>query len=468
MAQTYVDTDGTLVIPQANAKWATAPSNAGIATRGVVVLVGEAEMGPDYSQEADGLAEATFGPGQFSAVQQKYGSGPIVDAFRNVANPSRDPAVRGAPTQVICIKTNTGIKALGSLTGGYGVVQAKKAGANGNLISTEVVSKTAEATASITRGFVFFAGVAEAINVAANGLVAVTCEVTVAAPVLTIALSGGVWAVNPTVGDTMTIANTSSITGAANANSGWYVITSVTAGGLVAKKLVDLDGLTYTAPVAVAPGANAVAGTLDTYTQVVFTNSATSQAGMGDSLTFARTAGAVSHFYTTAAVAVTASIFAVSTTEGSVNIKVNRKNDSLSETLSAGGNIALSVGYVGATASTVAVTATTIVLTGATTITLTKANFVTIGDVAAYINSQTGWYASTAAAFQSKSPSVLDLGTFKAAQNGITSTAPARIKMDASAVKTAVGTSNGIEFATEPTAGLPAVQAVFFLAGGAS
>jgi len=284
--------------------------------------------------------------------------------------------------------------------------------------------------------------------------------------VLTIALSGGVWSSTPTVGDTMTIADTSAITGAANANSGWYVITSVTAGGLVAKKLINLDGLAYTAPVAVAAGAAAVAGTLDTYTQVVFTNSVTSQPGMGDSLTFYRAAGAVSHFYTPAAVAVTASIFAVSTTEGSVSIKVNRKNDSLSETLNAGGNIALSVGYVGATASTVAVTATTIVLTGATTITLTKANFVTIGDVAAYINSQTGWYASTAAAFQSKSPSVLDLGTFKAAQNGITSTAPARIKMDASAVKTAVGTSNGIEFATEPTAGLPAVQAVFFLAGG--
>lgn len=508
MAQTYVDTDGTLVIPQANAKWVTAPSNSGIATRGVVVLVGESDIGPDFSLEADGLAGATFGPGQFSAVQQKYGTGPLVDAFRNVANPSRDPAVRGAPTQVICIKTNVGTKSQGSLTGGYGVLNAKSAGANGNLISVQVISKTAEVTASITKSFVFFAGAAEVIDVAANGgtkvaldstgatpaafvaanaapvlaqgitltggvlvkpangLVAVTAEVTVASPILTIALSGGTWSTTPTVGDTMTIADTSSITGAANANSGWYVITSVTAGGLVAKKLVNLDGLTFTAVQPVAPGAAAVAGTLDTYTQVVFTNSVTSQAGMGDSLTFARTAGAISHFYTPAAVAVTASIFAVSTIEGSVSILVNRKNDSLSEPLNAGGNIALSVGYVGATASTVTVNATSIILTGATTITLTKASFVTIGDVAAYINSQTGWYATTPAAFQSKSPSTLDYGVFKAAQNGITSTGPARIKVDAYAVKTAIGTSNGVEFATSPTAGLPAVQAVFFLSGG--
>jgi hypothetical protein len=506
MAQTFVDDSGTLVIPQANAKWATAPSNSGIATRGVVVLVGEADIGPDFSQEADGLAGATFGPGQFSAVQAKYGSGPIVDAFRNVANPSRDPQVRGAPTQVITIKTNVGTKAQGALTGGYAVARAKAAGANGNLISVEVQGKTAERAATISKAFIRSTGT-EAIGVAANGgtpatlvvtdltptafvatnlaalglvgvtvaggvnskpangLVAVTAEVTVAGAVVTIAISGGTWSNQPAAGWTLLIGGASPIMGGTGQNSGYYVVTSATPSTIVAKKIVDIDGATYTAPVAVAPGAAADATTCDAYTPVTFTNAVGVVEGLGGSLSIYRpVASTGSHFFDTSAAPLAASVFTTSTTERVVSVLVNRKNDNLSETLNAGGNVALSVGKTGSTGATVTVDATTITLSGG--IVLTKASFQTIGDVAAYINAQTGWYASTPAAFQSKSPSVLDRGVFKADQNGIASTGPARIKLDAYAVVTAIGTSNGIEFASNPTTGLPAVQAASFLAGG--
>lgn len=512
MAQTFQDVDGQLVIPQANAKWATAPSNSGIATRGVVVLVGEADIGPDYSEEADGFPGATFGPGQFSSVQAKYGSGPIVDAFRNVANPSRDPAVRGAPTQVICIKTNAGTKAQGSLTGGYAVARAKAAGANGNLISVEVQGKTAERPATISKAFVRSTGT-EAVVVAANGaapatlvvtdltptafvatnlaalagvnvtvaggvnskpangLVAVTAEVTAVGAVVTIALSGGLWSTQPAAGYTLIIGNTSSITGGLNQNSGYYVVTSATPSTIVAKKIVDTDGVTYTAPIAIAPGAAADALLCDAYTPVTFTNATGVVEGSGGSLTFYRPGASTgNHFFEVTAAPLAASVFTTSVTERVVSILVNRKNDSLSETLNVGGNVVLSIGFTGAGAGpNVTVDATNITLDDnvTTPIVLPKASFKTIGDVVAVINSKPGWYASTQAAFQSKAPSVLDRGVFGCAQNGIASTGPARIKMDASAVVTAIGTSNGIEFASNPTTGLPAVQAVFFLAGGA-
>jgi len=506
MALQFVSDSGTLTIPQANAQWITAPSNAGIATRGVVVLVGEADLGASYVDEADGFPAATFGPGQYSAVAAKYGSGALVDAYRNVVNPSRDPSVRGAPAQIICIKTNQGAKALGAFSAGYAVARAKSAGLPGNLLSVQVVSAAAEVTASITESFVYFVAV-ETVKVAANGGTAVTldsssvtpaafvaanvaalavqnvaltggvnappanglvaCTVGVGAVgnVITITLTGGIWATQPAAGATLVIANASSITGAGNANSGQYVVTSATPATIVATKLVDAGGVGLTPPVAVAPGAAANAGMADAYSQVVFTNAAATVQGEGDSLTWYRdpvTAGL--HYYSATAVAVTTGFFATSATEATVSILVNRSSTNLSETLTTTGNVVLSVGHVGVVSTLVTVNATSIILAGG--VTLTKSAFATLGDVVAYINAQPNWYASVPAAFKSLSPSVLDYVAVNANQNGVTSTGPARIKKDAYDVVTAIGTSAGIELVTNPTVGYPVVQAVFFLAGG--
>lgn len=505
MALQFIDTDGTLVIPQATAKWVTAPSNAGIATRGVVVLVGEAETGPSYAEEPDNLSAATFGPGQFASAQQKYGSGNLVDAFRVVANPSRDPAVRGAPTQIICVKTNTGTKAQASLTGGYGVLRAKNAGSLGNLISIQVTSAFAEVPAALSFGFLHNVG-AEAINVAANGgtavalvltditpaafvatnaaallaqnvtlsggvlyqpangLVAVTAAVAAAGNVITLTLTGGIWASQPVVGQVLVIANTSSITGAGNANSGQYIVTSSTPAGFVATKYIDANGSTLTPPVVVAPGAAANAGMVDAYTAVTFTNTAANVAGLGKSLTFFRSgASAVSHFMSGITV-VAASQFAASSVEASNNILVNRSSDGLAETLKVGGTVAIAVGHVGTTSAPVTVNATTVSLNGTL---ITKAGFTTLGDLVAYINAQPNWYASVAAAYKSLPPSVLDFGVFDANQNGVTTTGPARIKKDAYDTSKAIATSRGVEFVVAPTTGIPAVQAVTFLSAGA-
>lgn len=505
MAIEFVDTDGTLVIPQANAQWDTAPSNAGIATRGVIVLMGEAETGPSFSQEPDNLSAAIFGPGQFAQAQLKYSSGPLVDAFRVAANPSRDAAVRGAPTQIICVKTNTGVQAQAALSGGYGVLRAVNAGSLGNLISVQVTSAVAEVPPAITLSYIFNVG-SETIKVAANGgtsvtltvsdvnptnfvatnvaalaaqnitlsggvvyqpangLVGVTAAVAAVSDVITITLTGGTWATQPLVGQVMLIQNSSSITGAANANSGQYVITSATPAGLVATKYMDISGSTLTAPVNVAPGATANAGMANVYSQVVFTNAAAAVAGLGKSLSFFRDpASAVSHFVQNLVV-VAASIYSVSSVEAANNILVSRQSDNLSETFKVGGNVCIAIGHVGTATAPVTVNETYINLNG---ILLTKTAFKTLSDVTAYINAQTNWYASVTPAFRSLPPSVLDFGVFDANQNGITTTGPARIKKDAYDTTKAIGTSRGVQFVVNPTSGIPAVQAVTFLSGGA-
>jgi hypothetical protein len=141
MALSYVDTDGTLVIPQANAKWTTAPSNSGLATSGVIVLVGEAAQGPAYSEESD-ITQNYFGPNQLAAVQAKYGSGRLVDAFNIASNPSKDPGVRGSPSSIFMVKTNAGTKASSAMLSTYATLRAKLAGFPGNLIFYVVTSPT--------------------------------------------------------------------------------------------------------------------------------------------------------------------------------------------------------------------------------------------------------------------------------------------------------------------------------------
>jgi len=503
----YVDQDGTLVIPGGYAKWSVSPSNNGLATRGVVCLVGEAAMGNSYSEEESGLGGASFGPGQFKSVALQYGSGPLVDAFRVACNPSRDPAIRGAPTRIICVKTNTGTKATGTFTGAYAVARAKSAGAWGNLISCQVTAAVAEVVPSITSGFIYLDDT-ESISLAANGGTAVVLDVTGITPaafvtdnaaalaaedialtggvksqpalglvmvtagvvavgnVITISLTGGTWSSQPATGAILEIADTSPITGGSNQNSGQYIVTSSSTTGLVATKIIDLDGATLTPPVTIAPGATADVGLLDAYSQLVFTNAAADVPGLGRTLTLYRDGTSASAHLFQSATPVTASQFITSTTEAARNILVNRSVDSLSESFRVGGNIVMSIGRVGVSAIPVVVGAVDINFNSSEFV-IVKTDLATLGDLAARINAQPNWYATVPAAFRSLPLSVLDQGTFDARQNGVVSTGPARVKKDAYDVAAKLATSRGIELVTAPTAGMPAVQATFFLAGGA-
>jgi hypothetical protein len=162
MAQKFSNSDGTLVIPTATAAFQVARQNSGLGTSGVVAIVGEADMGLAYDEEADIEDGATFGPDQVTAVVAKYGSGPLVDAFKAAAQPANDPNITGAPNRIILAKVNVGTPAslplLTMTSGAYGTLYTKAAGRNGNqlfssaptatqvLANTEVVPTTGSFT----------------------------------------------------------------------------------------------------------------------------------------------------------------------------------------------------------------------------------------------------------------------------------------------------------------------------------
>lgn len=306
MAQSFVTDSGTLVIPQAAASIKVQQGSSGLSTTGVLMLVGEADAGPDYSLE-DELGDNAFGADQLGDVLAKYKSGPLVDAFRVFSVPANDPDITGSPSRFVLVKTNPSTRASGPLdaigggfqSGGYGSLYDKSHGRLGNLIYYTVEQKTAEVKPT-TSSFTYIPPVGGAnINLRVNGAAAVAYTVAanqtptafvsgvealagvdatggadrlviqaarvadastiaVAAPggnVVTVTISTA-WSVTPTAGDTMVIPSGSAIAGAANANVGAYVITAATATVITATKLSDagkggaVAGV-ITAPVAV-------------------------------------------------------------------------------------------------------------------------------------------------------------------------------------------------------------------------
>lgn len=158
MAQSYQSpTNGLEVIPKAYASYTVQAVPSGLATTGVIAIIGEASQGPDFTQEQD-LQQNAFGPSSLAQVVAKYGSGNIVNAFQALCVPSKDPNITGSPNQIIIVKTNAGGIANGPLTkvggGSYGTLYARSEGILGNLINYQVVQATAE-TAPTTGAFTY-------------------------------------------------------------------------------------------------------------------------------------------------------------------------------------------------------------------------------------------------------------------------------------------------------------------------
>ena len=147
MAQSYVTDAGTLIIPGAYSQIKVQTANSGLATTGVLMLVGEADAGPRFSLEED-LELNAFGPDQLAAVVAKYKSGPLEDAFRAAAAPANDPNLAGSPSRLILVKTNNSTKASGSLqkwdSSAYGSLFDKSYGKLGNLIYWKVIAAVTE------------------------------------------------------------------------------------------------------------------------------------------------------------------------------------------------------------------------------------------------------------------------------------------------------------------------------------
>lgn len=538
MAQQYQTTDGNLIIPSSVASVKVQQQNAGLAVSGVIALVGEAESGPAWNQETLDLDDvASFGPGQVGAVVAKFKSGPLVDAFRAAVVSSQDPNIVGAPSRIICIKTNAGTQAtatLSKVTGGtYATALTIGRGRLTNQLYMTVdapVSETAPATGNFTwinnvgtsnvsirtngaavvslalvanrtpAQFVTAWNTATTSNpLAAGGVARTTAQSSVGT--LAVAISGtaivitytGTWTTTPSVGDTCEIPIGSVIKGAGNENTGAYVVTAATTNTISATKLSDGSKAGATPGVITNPavvGAVAVSGTvandLLVSSPVTITVVASTQIdGVGKSLEIAELSTGTDlvsrSTYALSTTAVTwvsksgAAAIIASATEPNARILLARVSDGVDEQITAGGQIGLTLSYLGTTA-TVTITSTlltTAVVGGSgANLSLQLADYSTISDLAAYINSQTGY---SAAAGTSTTGQNLATSLDRVVAAPIASTWNAkngRIKIDAFKMFTAVSQTSGTIQLGSPTAaradaGLPAVNAtVVYFAGG--
>jgi hypothetical protein len=313
MAQRYVTDEGVLTQPGAYPSIKVQKPNSGLATSGIIFLVGEADAGPAWSAEAD-LSTNLFGPTQLAEVLSKYKSGNLVDAFRIAANAANDQNIVGAPAGIYLVKSNVSAKATGTMLRSgqtaYGTLADTSYGQLGNLTYFSVAEKVSE-VAPTTGAFTYIPGpetgasdgavLALRVNGGAKQTVTVAAQTLPSAVVTALnALSGvlatggvdrgtltgigsgvtlalaatgnsvvitlgtGSWTTTPSVGDTLIIpligtygcTQTSCIVGAANANAGAYVVTAATSNTITATKLAnDTSSGAIVAPVNVSAAA---------------------------------------------------------------------------------------------------------------------------------------------------------------------------------------------------------------------
>ena len=138
-------------IPGAYVKTSVITGASGLASSGVVLIMGEAAGGPDYNEIT--LANNFFGPTALRKVTAMYTSGPIVDAFTALSAPSNDPDIVGTANTIYILKTNSGTQAsaiVAGYVGNYGTFTALNYGVGGNLFNFTVTSINSEVPPQVT------------------------------------------------------------------------------------------------------------------------------------------------------------------------------------------------------------------------------------------------------------------------------------------------------------------------------
>ena len=276
MAQTLtLASGGVQIVPGSSININVANSPSGTAVSGIVAIVGEAEEGPSWTQDLSNgvkLSSNVYGLGDIAAVQAKYGSGRIVDAYLGLLSPSASPAISGGPNQIIIVKTNNSSQASLTTPDQNGKFLAKLGGLLGNQIQASVVTSTPE-QAPTSGQFTYIpsssaASMISSVNggsqagtysIGANTsptslaeqLVSEGAGLNVVGGVNRSVLSGlsgqnisltvvsgrqvtinlaspNVFATAPQIGDSLNIPSGSVLAGAGNANVGWYVVTGIT------------------------------------------------------------------------------------------------------------------------------------------------------------------------------------------------------------------------------------------------
>lgn len=414
MAQTLTTSFITTSVPGSYAETLVKSDPVGVAASGIIAIIGEADGGESYLQEAS-LKENFFGPTEVDRITQKYVSGPIVDAVRMLSAPSADADITGAPTRIYVLKTNSSTKASSAIPS-YGTISARVAGAAGNKNKYEITQTQDEIAPELSgdtiSNFAALAGVQFAVRL--NGSASVTID----------AFTG-----LPTDYDT---------------------IAEVIA-------LIDAD---------LPAGMSCVAGSApDSIKIMVDPDALAHEKGWGKSFELVEiTPGGL------AALGLEEGLV-TSALEPKTQIDVKRADINLNESFAAAAEIALALGYEGTTASVTisASTLSTAVTGGAgANLSIQLSQFPTIKELADFIAAQPGYSAQALVGSTSLPTSALD----QVSAVGMCSTGagerPARIKKSVYNVKRALSASQAVEIAVTATAGLPAETAsAVFLTGGA-
>lgn len=411
LVTSFVNTNIPGAYPNVNVK----SNPVGLGSSGIVVIIGEADGGPSYSQVT--LKDNSFTPDQLSKVEQAYLSGPIVDAMRALSAPSSDADIVGSANRIFIVKTNTSAKASAIVDTDYGTLKDLNYGKNGNKYKYQITTTAAEVAPTVSGATIATFGAA------LNGLV------------FQVRLNGGTFA-----------SVTLSATAGNHANIATLIVelNTLLPAGIVASAGAALNSLKLTMAVDATANRKGYGKSFELVDSVP-----------GELVMIGLAAG-----------------LTTSSQEPSVEIAISRPDTGLSETIDISAAVALSLGYQGTTA-TATINQTTKLLTTTVTggtgaaLSVDLTQFRTIADLASFIQAQTGYSASVAAFAQQKPTSALDEVTAIGICSTVASLKPGRVKVANSSFQAAIATSRAVSFTTTAKAGLPSAMAnPAFLSGG--
>lgn len=420
MSQQLVTPFVSTNVPGAYVNYSVVTQPVGVTSSGIVLIMGEANGGPSYEQVS--LQNSLYTPSQLDKVTQVFTSGQLVDAFQMLTAPSNDPNITGTATQIYVVKTNTGTKATGTLAS-YGTLSDLNWGTLGNQDQYQVLAVDAEDAPTITGTVVpsFGAVTGTSFTVRVNGGAAV-----VVGPLSASANQGAL----------VTNMNT------ALASAG--VDLDCTAGAAMNTISINWSGT----PGSVSPVPDATAwakGWGKSFELIDSTPGDLAALGLVVGLT-------------------------VSSQEPAIELQDSNISRNISETLQADALIALQVGYLGTTATlTIASGILTTTVTGGSgaNLNITLSQYSTIGNLAGFIATQTGYSATVVPAANQLPTSALDAVSAVGICSTGTGDEPGRLKMGLYQFEQVMATSRLLSFTATATAGVPTpMTSPAFLSGG--
>jgi len=387
----------------------------GVASSGNIVIMGEAAGGAIYSD--DSLKDNWYTPDQLDRVTAKYISGPIVDAFRALSSPSNDADITGSANRIYIVKTNGGTKASAGVGSSYGNLQDKNYGVDGNKYFYQITEVDSEVGAShegtpiadysLLAGAQFTMraqGGAEVVIDVFTGVVGDYDDQAKVIALIDTALPAGFSCVAGVAGDSIKIESDEDILAHEKGYSKSFELVDSTLGDLAALGLI---------------------------------------------------AGEYS-----------------SSQEPSVQVDIQRVDTNVNESFEAVAEVALEVGYEGTsgTSGTLDISGNTLStsVVGGTggNLSIDMTQYTTIKDLADFINSQTGYSASSASGSSQSPTSQLDEVSVGIASS-TAGVKPAKVKKSASNFARVIGQSVVLDWTPISNSGLPEeISTVNFLSGG--